>query len=218
MPDRLCRASRQPLSVPAVSTVHRCDPPRATLPARLACVLSALALAWLPASGASAQDGGLELRGMPLVAPAKAWDAPEPWKTDRFYFQFAYYTLHFNPDPEHHQSYTFDMEYRFDRYWLEGQWLTGLSLFQNSFGQFSQYAYGGLQWRPWRDHPQGYVKVTAGLLHGYKGEYRDKIPFNHYEIAPAIIPSVGYCWGRYCGEFVLLGASAALFTVGVTVP
>ena len=218
MPDRLCRASRQPLSLPAVPSVQRCAPRRATLPARLACVLAGLVLAWLPVSGARAQDGGFELRGMPLVAPAKAWDAPEPWKTDRFYFQFAYYTLHFNSDPEHQQSYAFDMEYRFDRYWLEGQWLTGLSLLQNSFGQFSQYAYGGLQWRPWKDHPQGYVKVTAGLLHGYTGEYRDKIPFNHYEIAPAIIPSVGYCWSRYCGEFVLLGGAGALFTVGMTVP
>ena len=64
----------------------------------------------------------------------------------------------------------------------------------------------------------GAYKVTAGLLHGYKGEYRDKIPFNHYEIAPAIIPSVGYCWSRYCGEFVLLGGAGALFTIGLTVP
>jgi len=29
---------------------------------------------------------------------------------------------------------------------------------------------------------------------------------------------VGYCWTRYCGEFVLLGFNAALITVGVTIP
>lgn len=167
------------------------------------------------ASGAAAQATEPSLAEM---WAAKNWNAPEPWRTDKYYFQFAYYTIHFHPDPEHQQSYLFDMEYRFDKYWLEGQWIMGLSLFQNSFGQFSQYVYGGLQWRPWKDYQQAYVKVSAGLLHGYKGEYRDKIPFNHYEIAPAIIPSVGYCWTRYCGEFVLLGFNAALLTIGVTVP
>lgn len=216
MPDCLRRASRPVLPVPVVTSPVRRRPARVR--AWLGCALAALALGSLPAHDAAAQDSTFELRGVPVPAPREAWDAPEPWKTDRFYFQFAYYTLHFNPDPEHHQSYLFDMEYRFDKYWLDGQWFTGLSLFQNSFGQFSQYVYGGLQWRPWREYPKGYVKVSAGLLHGYKGEYRDKIPFNHYEIAPAIIPSVGYCWSRVCGEFVLLGASAALFTVGVTVP
>ncbi|MCC6869357.1 MAG: hypothetical protein IT522_11110 [Burkholderiales bacterium] len=153
-----------------------------------------------------------------LWSTRPGWDAPEPWRTDRWYFQFAYYTLHFHYDPDHQQSYLFDMEYRLDKHWLDGQWIVGLSLFQNSFGQFSQYLYGGLQWRPWKEHPPFYVKLSAGLLHGYSGEYRDKIPFNHYEIAPAIIPSTGYCWTRYCAEFVLLGGNAALFTFGMTVP
>ncbi|MCC6193066.1 MAG: hypothetical protein IT518_01235 [Burkholderiales bacterium] len=175
----------------------------------------AAAVALAAAAGSLAQGTDPSLREM---WAAKNWDAPEPWRTDKYYFQFAYYTIHFHPDPEHQQSYLVDMEYRFDKYWLEGQWIAGLSLFQNSFGQFSQYLYGGLQWRPWKEHPQGYVKLSAGLLHGYSGEYRDKIPFNHYEIAPAIIPSVGYCWHRWCTEFVLLGFNAALLTVGATVP
>ena len=153
-----------------------------------------------------------------LWSTRPGWDAPEPWRTDKWYFQFAYYTLHFSYDPDHQQSYLVDMEYRLDERWLEGQWIVGLSLFQNSFGQFSQYLYGALQWRPLKEHQPFYVKVSAGLLHGYSGEYRDKIPFNHYEIAPAIVPSVGYCWTRYCTEFVLLGGNAALFTVGMTLP
>ena len=218
MPDCPCRASRPLLSAAAVSLPARSASSPLVLRARRACALTALVLALLPAVDAQAQGTDFELRGMPLIAPKEAWDAPEPWRTDRFYFQFAYYTWHFHYDPDHQQSYLFDMEYRFDKYWLEGQWIAGLSLFQNSFGQFSQYAYGALQWRPWQEYPKAYVKVSAGLLHGYSGEYRDKIPFNHYEVAPAIIPSVGYCWSRYCGEFVLLGANAALFTVGMTVP
>jgi hypothetical protein len=97
-------------------------------------------------------------------------------------------------------------------------WIAGVALFQNSFGQFSQYVFGGLQWRPIEDNQPFYVKLTAGPLHGYSGQYKNKLPYNSSGVAPAIIPGVGYCVKRYCGEFVLLGANAALFTIGVTVP
>lgn len=179
---------------------------------------SAQAAPVAPSGQASAPAPEKEASLGSLWSTRPGWDAPEPWRTDKWYFQFAYYTWHFHPDPDHQQSYLLDMEYRLDERWLEGQWIVGLSLFQNSFGQFSQYIYGALQWRPLKDHQPFYVKLSAGLLHGYSGEYRDKIPLNHYEIAPAIVPSVGYCWTRYCTEFVLLGGNAALFTVGMTVP
>jgi hypothetical protein len=151
--------------------------------------------------------------------PANPWDAPEPWRTDRFYFQFAFYTWHFHYDPDHQQSYLFDAEYHFQETWLGGQVITGLALFQNSFGQFSEYIFGGLVWRPIETEQPFYVKLTAGPLHGYTGQYQNKVPFNHDGWAPAIIPGVGYCvMKRYCGEFVLLGTNAALFTIGMTVP
>ena len=211
MPARSCRTSRYRLSVAlpfvlallaAVPAAHAQGAPQPAV--------SVPTTATPAADPAPAADR--------LFADRAAWDAPEPWRTDRMYFQFAYYTWHFHYDPDHQQSYLGDFEYRFDKTWLGGQWIGGFSLFQNSFGQFSQYVYGALQWRPWEEHPAAYVKVSAGLLHGYAGEYKDKIPFNDYGTAPAIIPSVGYCWNRYCGEFVLLGLNAALFTVGVTVP
>ncbi len=151
-------------------------------------------------------------------AAPSPWSAPEPWRTDKWYFQFAYYTWHFHYDPDHQQSYLFDGEYHFNETWLGGQWIAGLCLFQNSFGQFSEYLFGGLLWRPIEEHPKFYVKLSAGALHGYEGQYQDKIPFNSSGTAPAIIPSVGYCVDRYCAEFVLLGANAALFTIGMSVP
>ena len=150
--------------------------------------------------------------------PANPWDAPEPWRTDRFYFQFAFYTWHFHYDSDHQQSYLFDSEYHFKETWLGGQWIAGLALFQNSFGQFSQYYFGGLVWRPIESEQPFYVKLTAGPLHGYSGQYQDKIPYNSSGVAPAIIPGIGYCVKRYCGEFVLLGTNAALFTIGMTIP
>jgi len=168
---------------------------------------------------ATAQSGDTSQPSLgSLWASKEAWDAPEPWRTDRWYFQLAYYTWHFHYDPNHQQSYLLDSEYRLNEYWLGGQWIVGFALFQNSFGQFSQYLYGALQWRPIKDHQPFYVKVSAGLVHGYEGQYKDKIPFNSSGTAPAIIPSVGYCWTRYCTEVVLLGANAMLFTVGATVP
>ena len=83
-----------------------------------------------------------------LWASKEAWDAKEPWRTDRFYVLVGTGTIHFNPDDDHKQSWLLDLQYRFNERWLEGQWIAGLALFTNSFGQFSQYAYGGLQWRP----------------------------------------------------------------------
>lgn len=213
MPSRSCRTSRYRLS--------------AVLPFLAAALLAAGSADPSRAQGAPVPATSAPTAATPAADPPKAedrivfdrsWDAPEPWRTDRMYFQFAYYTWHFHYDEDHQQSYLADFEYRFDKTWLGGQWIGGFSLFQNSFGQFSQYVYGALQWRPWQEHPQAYVKVSAGLLHGYAGEYKNKIPFNDYGTAPAIIPSVGYCWNRYCGEFVLLGLNAALFTVGATIP
>jgi hypothetical protein len=174
---------------------------------------------------AYAQSDGEAAKPQPDTEPSlgslwapDAWDAPEPWKTDRWYFQAAYYTWHFHYDPAHKQSIMGIGEYRLDEHWLGGQWIVGLGLFTNSFGQFSQYLYGGLMWRPIPEEQPFYVKVSAGLLHGYEGEYKNKIPFNNYGTAPAIIPSVGYCWVRYCTEAVLLGGAGMLFTVGMTVP
>lgn len=213
MPSRSCRTSRCRLS--------------AVLPFAAAALLATGVAAPAAAQGTPAPAASVPTAATPAAdAPRKeerivfdrSWDAPEPWRTDRMYFQFAYYTWHFHYDPDHQQSYLADFEYRFDKTWLGGQWIGGFSLFQNSFGQFSQYVYGALQWRPWEEHPAAYVKVSAGLLHGYAGEYKNKIPFNDLGTAPAIIPSVGYCWNRYCGEFVLLGLNAALFTVGATIP
>jgi hypothetical protein len=197
----------------------------------LACAQAGALLAQVPATPADTKPMAPAAAATTVVpteaAPAQAkfelpspWDASEPWRTDRFYFQFAFYTWHFHYDSDHQQSYLFDSEYHFKEMWLGGQVITGLALFQNSFGQFSQYMFGGLMWRPLEDNQPFYVKLTAGPLHGYTGQYQHKVPFNSSSgWAPAIIPSVGYCVEkRYCSEFVLLGANAALFTVGVTVP
>ena len=147
------------------------------------------------------------------------WDAPEPWRTDRFYFQTSLKTVHWNPSPEHNNNQKLIYgEWRLEERWLGGQVLVGASAFDNSFYQPSQFVFGGLLWRPFDSLPAAYARIAAGVLHGYKGEYQDKIPFNSTGFAPAAIGSVGYCFNRICGEMVLIGTSGVMWTLGVTLP
>jgi hypothetical protein len=180
-------------------------------------ILAAIVLACTPIAQSQTAQEPFGSLGEAWASKAD-WNAPEPWRTDRWYFQTAVYTWHFHPDDDHQQPVLLDSEYRFANRWLEGQPLVGLSLFTNSFGQFSQFLYAGLQWRPIAEHQPFYVKVAAGVLHGYRGEYQDKVPFNSSGFAPVILPSVGYCWVRYCTEAILLGGNAMVFSIGMTVP
>ncbi len=123
--------------------------------------------------------------------------------------QTSVYTRHFSPSPKHnnHQNLI----------GLERNEASGLvyggAVFRNSFAQRSVYGYVGKRFNSSR-FPAVYLKITGGLLHGYRGEYRDKIPLNRYGVAPVIIPGVGVNLGPVVAEAVLLGASAAMLNVG----
>jgi hypothetical protein len=138
----------------------------------------------------------------------------DAWLTDRFYLETSLFTHHFSYDPAH-----VDKQKLILGEWnITQQWLVGASTFDNSFGQSSQYVYGGWRYRPFEEVPPFYVKVSAGLTHGYRGQYRDKIPFNGSGIAPAIVPSAGFCISRICSEIVLFGGAGFLVTLGVLIP
>ena len=175
--------------------------------------LSLLATACLIASTAAEADSSADSPGGDQPA-ASAWSAPEPWRTDRFYLATSLYTRHFyyNPDHDDHQK-LIQGEWN-----VTTQWLAGLSLFDNSFGQPTQYLYGGYRFRPFDNAQPLYLKLTAGLVHGYKGQYQNKIPFNNAGVAPVIIPSVGYCVNRFCSEAIIFGAAGVMVTFGVTLP
>lgn len=203
--------------LPSLSViVNRVAPVRACrMPALLLATACCLGVApAIAESGAAAPESGQS-----PVATTSVWDAPEPWRTDRFYFQTSLATVHFNPDDDHtnNQKLIYG-EWRLQERWLEGQVLVGASAFDNSFGQPSQFVFGGLLWRPFDSLPAAYVKVVAGVLHGYKDEFQDKIPFNNSGFAPAIVPAVGYCLNRVCGEMVLFGTAGLMWTLGVTLP
>jgi hypothetical protein len=171
---------------------------------RMAPVLALLVLvATVPQASAQAPAAAAAAPAAGIVQPGTSTDA-------RWYLQTSVYTKHFRPDPKHdnHQNLV-NLEY-----WRADNYLAGGAWFHNSFGQASQYLYVGRRWEPF-ENPAIYMKLTGGVLHGYKGEYRDKIPFNHSGYAPAIVPSVGYATKRFAGELVLFGTSGLMLTVGV---
>ena len=89
----------------------------------------------------------------------------------------------------------------------------GMALFNNSFDQFSQYFFYGKVFRYKDTYFHG--KITAGLIHGYKGEHKDNLYFNEQlGVAPVIVPSIGYqknCWGI---DLYLLATQGLLLGVG----
>ncbi|MDE1164831.1 MAG: sn-glycerol-3-phosphate transporter [Pseudomonas sp.] len=128
---------------------------------------------------------------------------------DFWYVQTSAYTTHWRHDPDHnnHQELI-----GLERNFSDGT-LIGGATFRNSYYQRSYYGYVGKRWES-ADYPV-YVKLSGGLIQGYKGEYRDKIPLNHLGVAPVIIPAVGAHLGPVGAEFVLLGNAAAMVNAGL---
>ena len=93
----------------------------------------------------------------------------------------------------------------------------GISLFNNSFGQFSQYYYYGYKWRLPFIAEAAHVKLSGGLIYGYVGEYEDKLAYNYNGWAPVIIPSVGWKRDRLGFDLAILGDAGVMFTVGYDV-
>jgi hypothetical protein len=127
------------------------------------------------------------------------------------YFYTSLYTKHYDPEPGHVN----DQQMVGLEFGMTGDRLWGVVLFDNSFGQDSQYLYVGKKWRV-LESDRWYFKLTGGLLRGYEGPYEDKIPFNGLGIAPAVIPAIGFRHKRGFVEIAQLGLAAGMITVGRT--
>jgi len=179
---------------------------------RQSCVLLAFLIS-LAAAAATAQEAAADRTAAPGTdTPATVPD--EPWRADRFYFETSLNNIHFHYDPAHSRY----PKLVYGEYHMSDQWLVGAAAFDNSFGQASQAVFGGWRYRPLPELQPLYLKVVAGIVHGYHGQYRDKIPLNHSGFAPVVLPSLGYCVSRVCSEVVVIGGAGLLFTVGVTIP
>jgi hypothetical protein len=151
------------------------------------------------------------------------------WSDGELLLKTSLYTRHYSDDPRHnnHQrminlEWIADDDYGpawTDRAFAHSprtRWLVGAAAFRNSFGQQSTMLYGGFR-RELTSLGQGstYVKLTGGLLHGYRGEFRDKIPFNQLGIAPAVLPAIGIDYRRVNLELIPFGKAGLMINIGL---
>lgn len=145
-------------------------------------------------------------------SPGVAQDstAGKGWKIQNWSVQTSLYTRHFDPEPDHvNDQNLLAIEAGF-----ANAWIGGLALFDNSFGQNTQFLYAARHW-PLFQSDHWYAKLMGGLMHGYKEPYEDKIPFNGLGIAPAILPALGYRNGLFVGELHIGGLSVVTLTAGM---
>ncbi|MGH8035013.1 MAG: hypothetical protein ACREO9_07300 [Lysobacterales bacterium] len=135
---------------------------------------------------------------------------PDPWKVKTWRFQTSLWTHHWSYNPEHNDDQNLiDVEALF-----ENNWLAGGAIFDNSFGQNSWFLYMGYEW-PLFHSKYAYFKLVGGILYGYKDEYKDKIPLNGNEIAPAILPVLGLRYKWLFTELDIAGTAAITWTAGI---
>ena len=185
--------------------------------------IAALALALSSASQAqvpTALDGAIALDStgsgvVPLVVTAK----PDYLAADedglrrarhRWLFRTSFFTAHFHPSPEHNNNQRLiNFEYL-----RPDDWLFGAAEFRNSFRQSTQLVYVGKRWNPLSGFPAVHFKLIGGVVHGYKPPYEQKIPFNSLGFAPALLPVLGYSYGRLNTEIIVFGTAGMMWTIG----
>jgi hypothetical protein len=147
---------------------------------------------------------------------AASWHgaAAETDTFDGWELSFSPYTIHFHPSDEHKPVVQLGLLKG-----LSDRWIAGGAVFSNSFGQPSAYAYFGQRYIAPGGWDKWYLQWTAGILYGYVGQYKDKVPLNYRGFSPGLVPSIGYQFSdRIYGELDLLGNSALMFTVVFPIP
>lgn len=129
---------------------------------------------------------------MALVASpafsAQEEQASEPVSEAVWRLEFSPFTHHYRFSEDHRDVWALGLEYQ-----TPDRTLYGLTAFSNSFGQPSAYAYYGWVFNNvWERSESLYLKLTLGVIYGYKVPFEDKVFLNHNGFSPAIIPAVGW--------------------------
>lgn len=144
----------------------------------------------------------------PSTQAVTAQTEQSPYK---YTLMLSAYTYHFNPKPTHKRVLMAGVEREHANAKLDG-----VVLFSNSFGQPSIYVYpfGGVYKSIFGvDHLS--FKWTAGLIYGYKGEFKDEIA-NLGGFAPVVVPAIAYGFKQgWSAQVNLLGAAAVQFQLNV---
>lgn len=132
----------------------------------------------------------------------------ESAKESFWHLQSSVYTKHFHPSSEHNNNQDLiGMDYN-----LPSGWFYGGATFRNSFSQRSYYAYTGKRFE--LTNTPLYARISGGVIHGYHGKYKNKIPMNNLGVAPAIIPAAGIQIKKLNAEVLLLGFNATMLNIG----
>ena len=156
---------------------------------------------------------GLIFGGPCLAQSADQGDAKDEtsgWTVEQWYIFTSVYTKHWDEDPDHVNN----QKMIAGEVQMKNNWVFGLGIFDNSFGQKSEYLYAGYKWDLFGSR-LFYFKLTGGLLHGYKEPYEDKIPLNGLGVAPAILPVLGFQYKFFVTELNIAGTAAITITAGL---
>jgi hypothetical protein len=153
------------------------------------------------------------------AAPAQAQEATHtPVKTfslkpeDRLRLAYTPRVFHVTNDDDYVDwNHIVALEWLTPRhtFWGADRTHFGIALFDNSYGQFSQSVYAGLEW-DWKPALGGnlFLSLSAGLVHGYKEPYEDKLPLNNaLGIGVTVVPAIAWQRGPL-GLAVTLSGSA----------
>ena len=138
------------------------------------------------------------------------FDRPAGERTSNWYVQAGTY-VHYSD----HRDYAGTPWFVGIEYHDTSRRITGLSLFNNSFDQQSQYVYIGKSFHLWDKYPNVRFKLTGGILHGYDGKHQNMSPINWGDgWALGVVPGFGYQDGRLGIDVAFLSAAGVLFLVG----
>lgn len=131
-------------------------------------------------------------------------------KGDRVMLEFGPYVAHRIDNNGHNQwPHLVGLEYESGLHWLGGA-----AAFRNSYYQDAAYVYAGRRWFLDSMSENLYIKLSAGLVYGYKEPYEDRLPVNDNGWGLGIAPALGYQFGRANAQIVFLGTAAVIFTFG----
>jgi hypothetical protein len=117
------------------------------------------------------------------------------------------FTQHWRYSVEHRPVYALGVERQRDDHWLGGA-----AYFRNSFGQPSAYVYLGKRYDGFFGRPELFAQVTAGVIYGYKGKFKNKLPLNTNGFAPGAVISGGWQFNQEAAvSWHLLGDAAVMF-------
>ena len=166
--------------------------------ARLIRTLLALIVAFL-ACNALAQD-------KPMV--------PEFDQGDKFTLTVSPYSYHFSTDKTYTHVYLVGLEREHPDNSLDG-----IAFFNNSFDQPTVYVFPfGQAYHGIWGVPKLSFKWTAGLLYGYLGEYKKRVPLNYNGFSPAVNVALAYQFTPTWGGQLMIGGSFLMFMINMRIP